>query len=116
MGALVSRDGNYLPYIPKNQYSLYAAYNMPNGFKSRVTTKTYGSYYMDNANTQKYEGFNLVTDLMLGYEKNNHSIQLNVNNVFDKHYAMEATKDVYGNETYKAASPRSFMFTYAYKF
>jgi len=115
-GALVSRDGNYLPYIPKTQYSLYASYVLANGFKSRVTTKTYGSYYMDNANTQKYDGYKFVTDLMLGYEKNNHSIQLNLNNIFDKHYAMEATKDVYGNETYKAASPRSFMLTYAYKF
>lgn len=115
-GSLVSRDGNYLPYIPKNQYSIFATYNTPSGFKSRITTKTYGSYYMDNANTQKYDGFDFVTDLMLGFERNNHSIQLNVNNIFDKHYAMEATKDVYGNETYKAASPRNFMLTYAYKF
>ncbi|CAM3943930.1 TonB-dependent receptor [Arcobacter cloacae] len=115
-GSLVSRDGNYLPYIPKNQYSLFAAYNLANGFKTRVTTRTYGSYYMDNANTQKYEGYDLITDFMIGYEKNNHNIQLNINNLFDKYYASEASKDVFGVESYKAATPRMTMLTYTYKF
>jgi iron complex outermembrane receptor protein len=115
-GSLVSRDGNYMPFIPKNQYSLFAAYNLANGFKTRVTARTYGSYYMDNANTQKYEGYDLITDFMIGYEKSNHNIQLNINNLFDKYYASEASKDVYGIESYKAASPRMTMLTYTYKF
>jgi iron complex outermembrane receptor protein len=113
---LVSRAGNYLPYIPENQYSLFAAYNMDNGFKSRITTKSYGSYYMDNANTDKYKGYDFITDLMVGYEQKEHSIQLNVNNVFDTYYAMEVTKDTAGVETYKAATPRNAMITYVYKF
>ncbi|MBE0515404.1 TonB-dependent receptor [Sulfurimonas sp.] len=115
-GSLVSRDGNYLPYIPKNQYSLFATLNLPNGFKSRVTTKTWGSYYMDNANTQKYEGYKFVTDLMLGYEHKAHNIQLNIRNITNEYYAMEALRDVYGNESYKAAAPISGMLTYSYKF
>ena len=89
---------------------------MPNGFKSRVTTKSWGSYYMDNANTQKYEGFAFVTDLMLGWENKEHSVQLNVSNITNQYYAMEALKDVYGNESYKAAAPMSGMLTYSYKF
>jgi len=112
----VSRNGNYLPYIPKNQYALNASYTMANGFKSRIQARSYGSYYMDNANSQKYQGYDLVTDLMVGYDYHNHSIQLNAYNIFDKHYAAEATKDVYGNETYKAAAPRSVMLTYSYAF
>ncbi len=115
-GAFVSRDGNYLPYIPKHQYSIFAGYKMLNGFKARVQTKTYGEYYMDSANTQKYEGYEFVTDLMIGYEKNNHTVQLNIANIFDEYYAMDASKDVYGNQTYKAAAPRSFMLTYNYRF
>lgn len=115
-GSLVSRDGNYLPYIPKNQYSLFATLNLSNGFKSRITTKTWGSYYMDNANTQKYEGYKFVTDLMLGYEHKAHNIQLNIRNITNEYYAMEALKDVYGNESYKAAAPISGMLTYSYKF
>lgn len=112
----VSRDGNDLSYIPKNQYSLFLALNLDNGFKSRITAKTYGSYYMDNANTQKYDGYDLITDFMVGYERKDHNIQLNINNLFDKYYAMDASKSTSGEETYKAAAPRSFMLTYAYKF
>lgn len=115
-GSLVSRDGNTLPYIPKNQYSLFAALQMENGLKARVTTKSWGSYYMDNANTQKYEGYDFVTDLMIGYEYKAHNIQLNIRNVTNEYYAMEALKDVYGNESYKAAAPRSAMVTYSYRF
>ncbi len=110
------RAGNYLPYIPKHQYTLFAALNMDNGFKARVTAKTWGSYYMDNANTQKYDGYDLVTDVMLGYEYEMHNIQLNVRNIMDEYYAMEAQKDANGNESYKAAAPRTFMVTYSYRF
>jgi len=114
--SLASRDGNYLPYIPKNQYSIFATLNMGNGFKSRVTTKTWGSYYMDNANTKKYSGYDFVTDLMIGYENKEHNIQLNIKNITNRYYAMEALKDVYSRETYKAAAPISAMLTYSYKF
>jgi iron complex outermembrane receptor protein len=114
--AFVNRDGNYLPYIPKHQYGLEANYKMDNGFKARVQTKSWGSYYLDSANSDKYDGYDFVTDVMLGYEKQNHLIQLNVYNIFDKHYAMQAEKSVYGVESYKAAAPRSFMVSYRYKF
>ncbi len=112
----INRDGNYLPYIPKHQYGLEATYKMDNGFKTRVQTKSWGSYYLDNANSDKYGGYDFVTDVMFGYEKKNHLIQLNVYNVFDKHYAMQADKSVYGIESYKAAAPRSFMVSYRYSF
>jgi len=71
---------------------------------------------MDSANTQKYEGYKFVTDLMIGYEKNEHSLQLNIKNITDKYYAMQADKSLDGDVTYKAAAPRSAMLTYAYKF
>ncbi len=112
----VSRAGNALPYIPENQYSLFAALRLENGFKARVTTKGWGSYYMDNANTEKYEGYDFVTDLMVGYEHQAHNIQLNVRNLTDEYYAMQASKDANGNVSYKAAAPQSFMVTYSYQF
>ena len=110
------RANNFLPYIPMHKYSLFTTLNLHNGFKARVETKSSGSYYMDNANTEKYSGYDFVTDLMLGYSKDNHLLQLNVNNIFDKHYAMEAKKDIDGDKTYKAAAPRTAMITYTYKF
>lgn len=109
------RSGNYLPYIPKHQYSIYSKFQYKN-FKSRVQFRTWGSYYMDNANSEKYEGYDFVTDLMLGYERKQHNIQLNINNVFDKRYAMSADKDLDGEVSYKAAAPRTAMITYSYKF
>lgn len=112
----VSRDGNYLPYIPKHQYSLEAQYRHASGLWARIGAKTWGSYYMDNANSEKYKGYEFVTNLMFGFQQQSHSIQLNVYNLFDKHYAMSAQKDVYGNVSYKAAAPRSVMLTYAYSF
>jgi iron complex outermembrane receptor protein len=111
-----NRDGNYLPYIPQNQYSLFAAFKTKDGFKARVTTKSWGSYYMDNANTQKYEGFSFVTDVMVGYESKNYNIQLNIRNLTNQYYAMEALKDANGGVSYKAAAPRSGMVTYSYNF
>ena len=114
--AFVSRDGNHLPYIPKTQYGLEANYRMDNGFKTRIQTKTWGDYYLDNANSDKYTGYDFVTDVMFGYEHKEHLIQLNINNIFDKHYAMQADKSVYGVESYKAAAPRSAMVSYRYKF
>ncbi|WNY97893.1 TonB-dependent receptor [Sulfurospirillum sp. 'SP'] len=114
--AFVSRDGNHLPYIPKTQYGLEANYRMDNGFKTRIQTKTWGDYYLDNANSDKYTGYDFVTDVMFGYKHKEHLIQLNINNIFDKHYAMQADKSVYGVESYKAAAPRSAMVSYSYKF
>lgn len=114
--AFVSRDGNYLPYIPKTQYGLEANYKMGNGFKTRIQTKTWGNYYLDSANSDKYTGYDFITDWMLGYEHKEHLIQLNIYNIFDKHYAMQAEKSVYGVESYKAAAPRSAMVSYRYKF
>ena len=110
------RAGNKLPYIPENQYSLFATLNLVNGFKARLTTKTWGSYFMDNANTEKYEGYDFVTDLMIGYKHKEHSLQLNIKNITDEYYAMQVDKDIDGDKTYKAAAPRSFMLTYSYKF
>ena len=58
-----------ITYIPENQYSLFAFYRHPSGFKARIDTNTWGSYYMDNANTEKYPGYEFLTNLMLGWEK-----------------------------------------------
>lgn len=113
------RAGNQLPYVPRHQYSLSVDYRPPSGFMARVQADTWGSYYMDNANTEKYEGYELVTNLMLGYEQGPHTLMLNVDNVFDKHYATEVKKSVYGTRTsyyYSAAAPRSTMLTYRYTF
>jgi len=105
----VDRSGKQLPYVPKHQYSLFATYHHPCGFKARVQTYSWGSYYMDNANTEKYEGYDFVTNLMLGYESGRYDFSVIVNNLFDKRYAVEVTKDTAGEKDYTPAAPRFVM-------
>jgi len=112
----VDRSGNQMPYIPRHQYSLWAAFAHPSGFKGRIQADTWGEYYMDNANTEKYEGYELLTTLMLGYEKGPHSLSLNVNNLFDQRYAVEVKKSTDGRKTYYAGEPRNAMLTYTFRF
>jgi len=115
-GVDVSRDGNYLPFIPRHQYSLFAHYRHSTGLKFKVQTFSWGEYYMDNANTEKYYGYDFVTNAMLGYETKKFDLALNVENVFDKRYAVEVTKDLRGTKRYTPAAPRSFMVRLAYYF
>ena len=112
----VDRSGNQMPYVPRNQYSLFADYRHPGGFKARIQANTWGSYYMDNANSEKYEGYELVTNLMLGYSHGPHSLSLNIDNLFDQRYAIEVKKDTRGTRYYAAGSPRATMLNYSYAF
>ena len=111
----VSREDNYLPFIPKSSYTLFAQYETGK-FSSRLQGRSWGSYYLDNANTEKYKGFDFVTDLTLGYEHQAHMIQLNIHNLFDKYYASSVKKGTTGDASYEAAAPRTAMLTYRYNF
>ena len=110
----VSYSGNKQRYIPDYQYSVFAGYRI-GGFSSRLEGISYGEYYMDDANTEKYEGFTLVTNLMLAYQISAHKLQFNMNNIFDKYYATEANKTPYFN-AYTPGTPRSAMLSYSYAF
>ena len=112
----VDLSGNQIPYIPRHQYSLSTGYRHPSGFKLRLQADTWGEYYMDNANTEKYEGYDFLTSLMLGYESGPHAIALNVENLTDKQYATEVKKSTSKVKTYYAGAPRSAMLSYTYNF
>jgi iron complex outermembrane receptor protein len=112
----MDRSGNQLPYVPKNQYSLFASWHHSSGFKARIQSYSWGSYYMDNANTEKYKGYDFVTNLMLGYEKGHYDLSLNIDNLFDKRYAVEVTKDTSGVKDFKPAPPRLIMVRFNYRF
>jgi len=111
-------SGNKQRYIPDYQYSLFAGYN-DRRFSARVEGISYGPYYMDDANTEKYDGFTLVTNLMLAYTTGHNRFQFNVNNLFDQRYATEVDK-VEGYPAaryyYTPGSPRFTMLTYTYSY
>ncbi len=112
----MDRSGNQLPYVPRQQYSLALGYSHPMGFKAVLRSRSWGSYYMDNANTDTYEGYEFLTNLMLGYSRGSHTLKLNVENLFDKRYAVEAKKSTSGVNSYAAGAPRTAMLSYAYSF
>ncbi len=112
----VDRSGNQTPFVPNHQYSLSLDYEHPSGFVARIQADTWGSYYMDSANTEKYDGYDFLTSLMLGYASGPHKVSLNVDNLFDKRYATEVKKDTSGTKSYSAGSPRSAMLNYTYSF
>lgn len=113
-----SRNGNSFPYIPRHQYSLFVFYKHPSGFKFKVDTNTWGKYYMDNANSEKYKGYKFLTNALIGYEKKNLDITLDAYNIFNKRYAMEVTKDSTKTDPYlyRPGAPFSLMARITYKF
>jgi iron complex outermembrane receptor protein len=115
-GVPYPRDGNRFPYIPENQYSLFVFYRHPSGFKFKVDTSTWGEYYVDNANTEKYGGYEFLTNALVGYEKKNIDITLYATNLFDKRYAMEVTKDTTGSAKYRPGAPFSLTAKVTYRF
>lgn len=113
-GQLLDRSNNHLPYIPEHQYSLYAFYKHSSGLKAKIDTYTWGSYFVDNTNSEKYGGYEFLTNLLVGYEDRHWDITFDVNNLFDKRYAMEVTKDT--ETRYRPGAPISFFGKIAYKF
>lgn len=114
----VDRSGNWLPYIPWHQYTIYAGYRHASGFKARLETNTWGRYYIDNANSSLYQGYGYITNANIGYETRNLDVTFDAYNLFDRLYAIEVTKDTSPTavEKYRPGAPRSFMVRVAYRF
>lgn len=112
----LDRSGNALPFVPRNQYGVFAGWKQ-GGWRARVSANTWGEYWMDSANTEKYEGWEWITNASLGYQWHQHSLTLNADNVFDQRYAAEAKKDAAGTKvTYTLGAPRTVLLTYRYDF
>ncbi len=109
------RSGNQLPFIARHNYGLSARYEHPSGLSGSVRTRSQGEYYTSNDNTNKYEGYDWITDVSLGYEVGQHVFRFNVYNLFDEHYAAEA-KGSDGDVDYRVGAPRTAMASYQLNF
>jgi len=112
----LDRNGNKLPFVPENQFSIFGSYRHSSGLRFRIETLYWGSYYIDNANSEKYEGYDFITNSMIAYEFESFDISLNAHNLFDEYYAIEVQKDTRGMIRYTPAAPRSLMLRLTYKF
>lgn len=84
------------------------------GLRLGVEWQRMSSYYMDPANTEKYEGFN-VFNVRLGYDRNRWDTWINVLNVGDQLYATNASKSRFG-KSYSPGDPRTLSIGLAFRF
>jgi iron complex outermembrane recepter protein len=115
-GTNFRRDGNRLPYVPTHQYSLFGLYKHPSGVRFKVETNTWGSYEVDNANSETYKGYSFITNALVGYERKGLDISFDVYNIFDAKNAIEVTKDSGGAAKYRPGAPITWMARIGYKF
>lgn len=82
-------EGNRVPFVPKEQASLWGTYTLPG--RGAIGDMTFGlgarfsgSYYYTNANTLKNAGFTTI-DASYSYQlREDTDISINVSNLFDK--------------------------------
>lgn len=116
-GVNTSRAGNSMPYVPKHQYAMSMNYDSGWGLKGSMRTESWSAYWMDNANTEKYDGYKFITNANLSYDwTEDRALSLNVENLFDRRYAIEAKKDTRGTRTFAAGQPRTFVVSYRQDF
>ncbi|HVU54803.1 MAG TPA: TonB-dependent receptor [Puia sp.] len=74
------------------------------GFRLSIEGQHLGRYWMDDANTSRYKGFDIV-NLRTGYQRNGWEIWVNALNAFNTYYASLASKSSYGY-SYNLGDPR----------
>ena len=114
----VDYSGNTLRFSPDYQYSVFVDWRKGD-FSTRIETTGVGEYYMDDANTEKYDGYSGVTHLTMGYNQKGHSVNLSVHNLTDEHYASEVSKTAGFPDDkyyYTPGAPRNIMLSYQYKY
>jgi iron complex outermembrane receptor protein len=113
-GRNAERDGNRLPYVPVHQYGGFAAWRHPIGLRLRIQTNTWGRYWLDNANTERYGGYHFLTSVGAAWALKRHELLLDATNVLDDRYAAQVSKDTSGKVTYSAGTPRTLILSYRF--
>ncbi len=110
----VDYSGNYLKFSPDYQYSVFTDWKK-GAYSARIETAGVSSYYVDDANSEKYDGFNGLINVSAGYVYKGHRLNLSVKNLSDMRYATEVSKsnDI---KVYDVGAPRSVMLSYQYKY
>jgi hypothetical protein len=117
-GAITTASGeNNLAYTPKQAFTSWATYRLPQGFTIGGGARYVSSLLRgtDGAvGTPKYANSYWVVDSMLGYVVNkNVDLQLNLYNIFNKDYVAAINKSGY---RYTPGTPRAVALTANFKF
>jgi len=84
------------------------------GFRISTEWQHLGKYWMDNANTRQYPGFDIV-NIRSGYQLRKWEIWVNALNALNRYYAALATKSTYGY-SYNLGDPAEWTVGLAYHF
>jgi iron complex outermembrane receptor protein len=114
-GTSANLDGNRLPYVPLHQYGAFAAWSHPSGFRLRVQANTWGRYWIDNANTATYHGYEVLTSLGAAWRWGRSEAILDAQNVLDQRYAAQVSRDATARSaSFSAGTPRTVLLSYRF--
>ena len=111
-------NGFEMPSAPKwsgnSEVSYYPKW-LPN-FRTSVEWQFVSSWYQDQINTVKYDGYN-VFNARVGYRWKGIELYVNAMNLTDKLYAYNVTRGNMASAapSYTAAAPRTFVFGLQYQ-
>jgi len=106
-------DGKRIIDVPQTTVNVGARYRALNGYYIGANYSHFGKVYFDKENT-KSQSYG-VTNLKIGYEKENFDIYLYGSNIFDKEYKTRAFA-VNGSWYARAGSPRTVGVNLRYRF
>ncbi|ELR71083.1 TonB-dependent receptor [Fulvivirga imtechensis AK7] len=111
-----SYNGNSMESAPNWIANTEVQYKPPflKGSRIGLEWQHVGPYYMDAANTEKYEGFDLL-NMRVGYTLKGFDIWCNIMNITNELYATNASKSRFG-KNYSPGDPRTFSIGIGYKF
>ncbi len=84
------------------------------GFRIGLEWQRLGKYWMDNANTTRYNGFDVI-NMRTGYSLGRMEVWVNALNLLNKYYATIATRSAYGY-SYSLGDPREWNVGLACRF
>jgi outer membrane receptor protein involved in Fe transport len=109
----IGYNGKELPGGPHFIANAEASYKIK-GYRISAEWQHIGSYYMDNANTKQYGGYDLL-NIRTGYTFKHFEVWVNAMNITDVYYSTFASKS--GNTiSYNIGDPREWNVGLAYRF
>jgi outer membrane receptor protein involved in Fe transport len=112
----VDLGGNEMSGAPRNILNSQIIYKprFLDGFRISAEYQWMGEYYMDDANTKKYDGFH-VFNIRTGYEYKSFEFWLNVINATNQLYSNWARSSRWG-DSYTLGEPINFNLGVGYRF
>lgn len=106
-----SLEGKEVTGIPESIFNIGLRYTSPVGVGTRIKWRKVGEYYLDDENTTKYDGYDVV-DLGIFYKISDkkgtgYRLFFDIDNLFNEHYS-QAVWSGYGTNNYAVSWPRTF--------